>query len=178
MEQEGDTMEHDAGQGTHLSAQQNGSAPSTAGAQELPAEDAPQSAARAASASTHSAPRALPEEEERPTVEHGAWLKQDDYWKRTTYIAVTGRQTAAAPASRPLPRPKRFRKPAPVRSSLVLLLMLALIVLIPIGVFAAQRYAETHITLPSNIPGIAQPKTATPSPTRPVKPTATPKKKK
>ena len=177
-------MEHDAVQGMRLSAEQNGSAPSPAAAQEQLPVDAPLPAGtRADSASAGAAGEALSEVDERPTVEHGAWLKQDDYWKRTTYVAATGRQTASAPASRPMPRPSRFRKPAPVRSSFLLLLTLALIVLIPLGVLAAQRYGEAHIKLPTNIlniPGIVQPHTPTSVSTRtttPVKPTATPKKK-
>lgn len=170
-------MEHDAGQGTHVSAEQNGATPSTAGARERQATGAPQFAAHAEMAAAQPAEESLPEMDERPTVEHDAWLKQDDYWKRTTYIALTGRQTASAPASRPLPRPSRFHKPSLVRSSLTLLLTLALIALIPIGVLAAQRYAESHIKLPTSIPGIVHPKTPTPTATKPVKPTATPKKK-
>ena len=118
----------------------------------------------------------------RPTVESQAWLKQDDYWQRTTYIAVTGRHTAAAPPTRPLPRPHRFRKSSRVRSILVLALTLALIVVIPMGVVMAQRAAETHITLPTSIPGIpgltapTQP-IHTLTPTATIKSTVTPKKK-
>jgi hypothetical protein len=115
----------------------------------------------------------------RPTVESQAWLKQDDYWQRTTYIAVTGRHTAAAPPTRPLPRPHRFRKSSRVRSILVLALTLALIVVIPMGVVMAQRAAETHITLPTGIPGLTEPTQPihTPTPTATIKPTVTPKKK-
>jgi hypothetical protein len=115
----------------------------------------------------------------RPTVESQAWLKQDDYWQRTTYIAVTGRHTAAAPPTRPLPRPHRFRKSSRVRSILVLALTLALIVVIPMGVVMAQRAAQTHITLPTNIPGLTEPTQPihTPAATATIKPTVTPKKK-
>lgn len=122
----------------------------------------------------------LDDDDDRPTVEHQAWIKQDDYWQRTTYIAITGRQTASAPHTRPLPRPRRFRRPAPLRSAMILLLTLALIVLIPIGVVLAKQEAESHIKLPTSIPGLTQP-TPTHIPvatSTTVKPTATPKKKK
>lgn len=120
-------------------------------------------------------------DDERPTVEHRSWLKQDDYWQRTTYTAITGRHTRAARPTRPLPRPRRFRRPSPVRSAIVLALTLALIVLIPLGVVVAQREAQAHIQLPSSIPGLTEPTpTHTPRPTvtPTVKPTATPKKHK
>jgi hypothetical protein len=128
--------------------------------------------------------RLVPDGGERPTVAHQSWLTQDDYWQRTTYIALTGRHTRAAPPTRPLPRPRRFRRPSRVRSAVVLALTVALIVLIPLGVVAAQREAQAHIQLPSglpNIPGLTQPTpTHTPRPTvtPTVKPTATPKKHK
>jgi hypothetical protein len=109
------------------------------------------------------------DDDEQPTVEHQAWLKQDDYWQRTTYIAVTGRQTAMSPYTRPLPRPERFRKVSAWRSLLILALTIALIVLIPLGVITAQREAATHIKLPSSIPGLTQP-------TPQLTPSVTPKK--
>lgn len=121
----------------------------------------------------------LNKDEDRPTVQSEAWLTQDDYWQRTTYIAVTGRHTAQRPPTRPLPRPNRFRRSSPLRSVIVLALTLALIVLIPIGVMVAQREAATKIKIPTNIPGLTQPTVApTHVPTAtPAKPTATPKKK-
>lgn len=125
-----------------------------------------------------------PDVGERPTVAHQSWLTQDDYWQRTTYIALTGRHPHGAPPTRPLPRPHRFRRPSPARSAVVLALTVALIVLIPLGVVVAQREAQAHIQLPSglpNIPGLTQPTpTHTPRPTvtPTVKPTATPKKHK
>lgn len=133
---------------------------------------------RGSAASSESADRLLPEEDDRPTVEHRAWLRQDDYWKRTTYIAATGRHTATAPQMRALPRPNRFRQPTPIRSAIVLLLIVGMIVLIPVGVGRAQHWAETHITLPSTIPGITTPApTHTTTPGKRATPTATPKKK-
>lgn len=119
---------------------------------------------------------------DHPTVAHQSWLKQDDYWQRTTYTAITGRHTRSARPTRPLPRPRRFRRPAPMRSAVVLALTLALIVLIPLGVVIAQREAQAHIQLPSqlpNVPGLTEP-THTPRPTvtPTVKPTATPTKHK
>lgn len=174
----GDTMESNIGQGEQTSTPQVGAAPFATGSR-------PQTEATS-DGLTHGhmtleeiADELPPDADERPTVEHQAWLKQDDYWKRTTYIAVTGRQTAAAPHTRPLPRPHRFRRRSPVRSVLILALTLALIVLIPVGVVVAQREAATHIKLPTSIPGLSQPTpTLTPAPTATTKPTATPKKKK
>lgn len=132
----------------------------------------------AASAAEIGAER-LHKDDDHPTVQSEAWLKQDDYWQRTTYIAVTGRHTAQRPPTRPLPRPNRFRRPSPLRSVVILALTLALMALIPIGVLVAQREAAAHIKIPTSIPGLSQP-TATPThaaTTTPVKPTATPKKK-
>lgn len=115
----------------------------------------------------------------RPTIESQAWLKQDNYWQRTTYIAVTGRHTAAAPLTRPLPRPHRFRKSSRARSILILALTLALIVVIPLGVVMAQHAAETHIKLPTNIPGLTEPTQPTQmrTPTETITPTVKPKQK-
>lgn len=122
--------------------------------------------------------RLLPLDDDRPTVEHRAWLRQDDYWKRTTYIAATGRHTATAPRTRALPRPDRFRQPRPIRSGIILLLIVGVIVLVPAGVGRAQRWAEQHINLPSTIPGISAPApTHTATPAKHGTPTATPKKK-
>ena len=118
---------------------------------------------------------------DRPTVGRQDWLKQDDYWQRTTYIAVTGRHSRLPNRTRALPRPRRFRKPTPLRSALALALTLALIVLIPMGVVMAQREAQTHIKLPTSIPGLTEPTpTHTPHPTvtATVKPTTTPRKHK
>ena len=126
---------------------------------------------------TEIADEVLEDDDQQPTVEHRAWLKKDDYWRRTTYIAVTGRHTAALPRTRRLPPPRRFRNPRPVRSGLVLALVIALIVLIPFGIVAMQRQVA-NIHLPSNIPGVTVPTPShTPTPTVTVKPTSTPKKK-
>ena len=175
-------MDTDAGSGARLSAAQADRARDDDARQAEAASDAPASV----TAADIGAEQLASDDGElgeaggvRPTVESRAWLKQDDYWQRTTYIAVTGRHTAVAPPTRPLPRPRRFRKSSRVRSALVLALTLALIVVIPMGVVLAQRAAETHITLPSSIPGLTEPTQAshTPTPTATIKPTVTPKKK-
>jgi hypothetical protein len=166
----GESMEHDAGQG-ELSSTQSSAVQFASGRESQPG-------ARESATVREIADETLGEEDERPTVEHQAWLKKDDYWQRSTYIAVTGRQTSAAPQTRPLPRPNRFRKSSPLRSITILILTVALIVLIPVGVILAQRAAEKTIKLPTNIPGFSQPtQTLTPAPTHTAKPTATPKKK-
>ncbi len=178
-------MDFDAGQGEQVAAPQTSTAQF---AEDAPADSAAVAPLPAASALERAIAIEISDEtpddaDERPTVETQAWLKKDDYWQRTTYIAVTGRHTAAAPQTRPLPRPRRFRRPSPLRSLLILALTVALIVLIPIGVVIAQREATTHIKLPNSIPGLSQPTathtaTHTPTPTATIKPTATPKKKK
>lgn len=175
----GDTMDTHAGQGEQSTISYNGAAPLTADSRPRPEEALPEELAHAHTAMAGIADELAPDADDRPTVETRAWLKQDDYWKRTTYIAVTGRHTAAAPGTRPLPRPKRFQRRSRVRSLLILALTLALIVLIPLGVVVAQQEAAAHIKLPTNIPGLSQPTpTLTPAPTATTKPTATPKKKK
>lgn len=122
------------------------------------------------SATLHEMAELFPEESERPTIEHQAWLKEDDYWQRSTYIAVTGRQTVRLKQTRPLPRPDRFRKPSIWRSLTIFGLTIALIVLIPLGVIFAQRVASTHLKLPTSIPGLSQP-TVTPVGTHTITPT-------
>jgi hypothetical protein len=178
-------MDHDARHGERLPTTtaatppdaETGASPSSPDAEPvLPAAANEEQADRAASEQLG------PDMGDRPTVAHQSWLKEDDYWQRTTYTAITGRHTRVARPTRPLPRPRRFRRPSPVRSAVVLALTVALIVLIPLGVVVAQREAQAHIQLPSSlptIPGLTQPTpTHTPRPTvtPTVKPTATPKK--
>lgn len=163
-------MDPDAGQGRNVTATELSE--EVAGGP-LPAESGQPMATTAADISDER----LTKSDERPTVESDAWLRQDDYLQRMTYIAVTGRHTAQRPPTRPLPRPHRFRPPSRTRSIVILALTLALIVLIPIGVIVAQREASAKIKLPTSIPGLTQP-TPTHAPTStPAKPTATPKKK-
>lgn len=170
-------MDSDAMQGARLAATQADATHNDASAP-VGAQSGVEDASAAMSADEIGAERLESDEGERPTVESRAWLKQDDYWQRTTYIAVTGRHTASAPPTRPLPRPHRFRKSSRVRSLLTLALTLALIVVIPVGVLLAQHAAETHIKLPTSIPGLTAPTpTHTPAPTVTAKPTPTPKKK-
>jgi hypothetical protein len=111
-----------------------------------------------------------------PAVKQSAWLKDDDYWRNVTYMSATGRHPASRPATRPLPRPDRFPTPSRLRSGVVLILVIALIILVPVGVVMAGN-AASHFTIPGNIPGISPPTvTSTPIPTH--APTATPKKKR
>jgi hypothetical protein len=112
-----------------------------------------------------------------PTVERAAWLRDDDYWRKVTYMSATGRQAAVRPATRPLPRPDRFNKRSPLRSIAILLLVIALIICLPIGVVTAERMASQFV-LPGAIPGINQPTEVPATHTPPVKPTATPRHKK
>ncbi len=168
-------MDPDVWQGGHSTAMRLTDEPSGG---PLPVESGQTMAATAAEIGGER----LNKDGDHPTVDSDAWLKHDDYWQRMTYIAVTGRQTAQRPPTRPLPRPHRFRQPSPLRSAVILLLTLALIVLIPLGVVVAQYEAAAHIKLPTsmpNIPGLTRPTAApTHAPTvTPAKPTATPKKK-
>ena len=110
-----------------------------------------------------------------PQVERSAWLRDDDYWRKVTYISATGRRPGDRLATRPLPRPERFRVRSPYRSGAVLALVIALIILIPVGVVMAGN-AAAHFSIPTTIPGITQP-TVTPTFTPVHTPTATPKKK-
>lgn len=107
-----------------------------------------------------------------PSVAHQAWLKEDDYWQRTTFVAATGRQTAVLPKRRRLPRPTRFQSKSPWSSLIVLGLTVALMVLIPLGVLLAQREGESLIRLPTTLPFLVQP---TPTNTPHAKPTLAPK---
>ncbi len=119
--------------------------------------------------------------ETAPHVERSAWLRDDDYWRTVTYMAATGKRPSIRFASRPLPAPDRFRPSSPARSMVVLALVVALIILIPVGVVVAENIASAHLSLPSKFPGITLP-TSTPAisgtVTPTVAPTATPKKKK
>ena len=120
---------------------------------------------------------ALDDDEGPPSVHRAAWLRDDDYWRKVTFMSATGRRPGERPTARPLPRPDRFAARSPVRSVAILALVVALIILIPIGVITAERVAS-QIILPANIPGISQPTAAPPTHTPTVKPTATPRHKK
>jgi hypothetical protein len=181
-------MDHDAKQGESLSApvtaMQHDAETITAAAAPDAGKRLPASAAEMSGEQTSdaAAERLVSDAGDLPTVAHQSWLKEDDYWQRTTYIAITGRHTRVAQPTRPLPRPRRFRRPSPVRSVVVLALTLTLIVLIPLGVVVAQHEAQAHIQLPAglpSIPGLTEP-THTPRPTitPTVKPTTTPTKHK
>lgn len=181
-------MDHDARHAERLSAPATATQYDAETIMAAAAPDAgnrpPASAAEMSAEQTSdaAAERLISDAGEHPTVAHQSWLKDDDYWQRTTYIALTGRHTRVAQPTRPLPRPHRFRRPSPVRSAVVLALTLALILLIPLGVVVAQHEAQAHIQLPSqlpNIPGLTEP-THTPRPTHTptVKPTTTPTKHK
>jgi len=111
------------------------------------------------------------------SVARAAWLRDEEYWRNVTYISATGRRPGDRPVTRPLPRPDRFQRPEPLRSSAALVLVIALIILIPIGVVVAWHETAGHITIPTSIPGITEP-TVTPATTPTLTPTATPKKKK
>lgn len=121
------------------------------------------------------APDSASQSDEAPVVERSSWLRDDDYWRKVTYISATGRRPGDRIATRPLPRPDRFHKRSPLQSIVILTLVIALIILIPVGVVMAAR-AAAQLTLPSVIPGISQP-TASPVNHATVTPTATPKKK-
>lgn len=115
-----------------------------------------------------------------PQVERSAWLRDENYWRTVTYMTATGRRPGSQTKSRPLAPPDRFRSSNPLRSAAVLIVVIALIILIPVGVVIAGNVAAAHITIPSNIPGITLP-TATPvsheTVTPAVTPSVTPKKK-
>ncbi len=130
----------------------------------------PAHASQTQSSTVQDMAESFPEDSDEPTVEHQAWLKEDDYWQRSTYIAVTGRQTVSLKQTRPLPRPDRFRKPSLWRSMTIFGLTIALIVLIPLGVIFTQRMAAEHLKLPTSIPGLSQP-TASPVGTHTITPT-------
>ncbi len=110
-----------------------------------------------------------------PQVEQSAWLRDDDYWRKVTYISATGRRPGDRLATRPLPRPERFRARSSLHSAVILALVIVLIILIPVGVVMAGN-AAAHFSIPTTIPGITQP-TVTPTFTPAHSPTATPKKK-
>lgn len=112
-----------------------------------------------------------------PSVERRAWLRDDDYWRKVTYMSATGRRAGDRPPTRPLPRPDRFAARSPWRSLVILALVIALIILIPYGVITVAREASKFV-LPGNIPGISQPTAVPPTYTPAPKPTATPHHKK
>lgn len=117
------------------------------------------------------------EDDPPPSVDRGAWLRDDDYWRKVTYMSATGRRAGDRPPTRPLPRPDRFAARSPLRSLMILALVVALVVLIPFGVVTAAREAS-KLVLPANIPGISQPTEVPPTHTPAPKPTATPHHKK
>ncbi|HEX9039108.1 MAG TPA: hypothetical protein VF808_19150 [Ktedonobacterales bacterium] len=112
-----------------------------------------------------------------PTVERAAWLRDDDYWRKVTYMSATGKRPAARAETRPLSRPGRAAPPSRMRSLAILALVVGFMIVVPVGVATAAREAS-RLVFPSNIPGISQPTTVPATLTPTVKPTATPKRKK
>lgn len=158
-------MDPDAPQGRDISA----------ATEQIPPAASPPIAANGARITHRLASDAL-DDDGPPTVERAAWLRDDDYWRKVTYMSATGRHAAARAETRPLPRPDRFRKRSPLRSLVILALVIGLIVFIPIGVVTVERMASQFV-LPANIPGINQPTEVPATHTPPLKPTATPKHK-
>jgi hypothetical protein len=165
--------ETSAGVGAPLSGQDASAGPPSAGA-EMGASPAPEVAPREARVTRTLASDGAADA--KPQVERSAWLRDEDYWRKVTYMSATGRRPGDRLATRPLPRPDRFPTPSRLRSTIILSLVIALMILTPIGIIVA-RNAVSHITIPTTIPGFTQP-TVTPAPAPTLTPTATPKKKK
>lgn len=107
------------------------------------------------------------------SVSRRLWIKEEDYWRKITYMSATGRRPSVSPPSRALPRPDRFRRWSPLTSLVVLALVVGLVVFIAVGVVMAERVAAS-ITLPGAVPGLTLPTTtpthhATVTPTVPAK---------
>ncbi|HLY31245.1 MAG TPA: hypothetical protein VKQ36_09455 [Ktedonobacterales bacterium] len=111
------------------------------------------------------------QDERRPVVSASRWLAQEspeDVWRTGTMRAITGKRQAARPPQkkRTLPQPRRFRKPAPIRSGFLLIVTVALGVLALIGSIdlSWQAYHYIH-TLQQPTTNPTHPKTPHPAPT-------------
>jgi hypothetical protein len=98
------------------------------------------------------------------------------------YMSATGKHPVIGGPTIPLYRPTRFRSVSPLRSMVILLLVVGLIIGIPVGVIMADR-ATSNLQLPGlpgiqGIPGISATATPVTTPTITVAPTRSPTKKK
>lgn len=112
-------------------------------------------------------------------IDRASWIQEDDSFRTVMYMSATGKHPVIGGPTVPLYRPTRFRSASPLRSMVILLLVVGLIIIIPVGVILADR-ATSNIQLPGlpAIPGVSA--TATPllTPSITVSPTKTPTKKK
>lgn len=118
-------------------------------------------------------------QERNPVVSSSRWLppeSPEDEWRTNTMRAITGKRKALRPRrKRALPTPRRFRKPAPIRSGFLLILTAILVVLGLVGSVELGReaYQYVHTIQHPTVAPHHQP-TAKPRPTQAPTATATP----
>jgi hypothetical protein len=112
-------------------------------------------------------------------IDRTSWIQDDDSFRTVMYMSATGKHPVIGGPTIPLYRPTRFRSASPLRSMVILLLVVGLIIGIPVGVIMADR-ATSNLQLPGlpGIPGISATATPVTTPTITVTPTRTPIKKK
>lgn len=107
-------------------------------------------------------------------IDRSSWIQEDDSVRAVLYMSATGKHPLIGGPTVPLYRPNRFHSPSPLRSMVILLVVVALIIVIPIGVILADR-ATSSIQIPGISGGSATETPATTT-TPAVTVTVTPKK--
>lgn len=104
-----------------------------------------------------------------PVVTRDSWLEKPEYW-------LADHQLLPRPRTRPVPRPKRFRRVSYARSAMLLVVILTGIFLVSAGMVFAGRLSYDFFNSPLSLPS-AHPATSTTIPatatTITVEPTAT-----
>ena len=120
------------------------------------------------------APQLFPEAEDvtaTPTIAAANWLPEPDYW-------LADHQGIPRPPTRPIPRPRRFRRMSRLQSALVAVIILIVATVIGVGMVEAGRisgdfFNGNFFNTPHSAP-TTQPTTPAATPTTPTTPTTQP----
>lgn len=120
------------------------------------------------------APQLFPEAEDvtaTPTIASANWLPEPGYW-------LADHQSIPRPPTRPIPRPRRFRRMSRLQSALVAVIILIVAMVIGVGMVEAGRisgdfFNGNFFNAPHSAP-TTQPTTPAATPTAPTTPTTQP----
>lgn len=120
------------------------------------------------------APQLFPEAEDvtaTPTIASANWLPEPGYW-------LADHQSIPRPPTRPIPRPRRFRRMSRLQSALVAVIILIVAMVIGVGMVEAGRisgdfFNGNFFNTPHSAP-TTQPTTPAATPTTPTTPTTQP----
>lgn len=99
-----------------------------------------------------------------PVITRAQWLPEPDYW-------LADHQRIPRPRTRPIARPRRFRRVSYARSALLAITILAGVVVVGYGMYTAGSISYQFFNAPTPVP-TAHPATTTP--TLPATPLETP----